>query len=331
MAGVAVNTASTILNRRPNSWASEATSNRVFEAAKELGYRPNRAAQALQSGKYHSIGLLVPDLNNPYFSYISSLMGELVEAKGYELVIESWRADLGREKKLLASFGQRNVDAVALFASDVESHRELFEFEAKAGIPMLVMAMPGSPNLPVDMVMPDFEAGIREAVDRLYVLGHRDFVFLAARSEGQRVGQRPNLFLNAVNSYEGCKAKVVKCGHAATDAKEAAKVFLSEKNRPTAVMALNDYSAFGVLRAAKECGLRVPEDLSVVGIDGIPLAEQLTISLATIAMPHKEMMEKTVEILLRRIDSEGELLPARAVFQAKFIERESVGAVGGMN
>jgi LacI family transcriptional regulator len=327
-AGVAVNTASTILNRRPNSWASKATEERVFAAAKALGYRPNRAAVALQSGRFDTIGLLIADMLNPYFTHFASVLGKAVEARGYNLVIENWRTELKREKKLLEDFVHRNVDGVAAFMSDVDEHREFLETQAKLGFPMVALAMPTAGEVPVDLVMPNFEIGLREAAGTLYELGHRRFVFLSARSKGQRVGKRPALFQAIIGELPESEVEVVECGPSIEEARDVAQRILVGPNRPTAVVALNDFAAIGVMRAAKELRLDVPTDLSVVGIDGIPLVGQLTVSLSTVAQPHEEMVEKTVELLLSRIEGKSveERAPERAEFPTRFILRESVGA-----
>ncbi|MDA0767401.1 MAG: LacI family DNA-binding transcriptional regulator [Verrucomicrobia bacterium] len=328
-AGVAVNTASTILNRRPNSWASKATEERVFAAAKSLGYRPNRAAVALQSGRFHTIGLLIADMHNPYFTHFAAVLGKTVEARGYNLIIENWRTDLVREKKLLEDFVHRNVDGVAAFMSDVDEHREFLETQGKLGFPMVALAMPTAGAVPVDMVVPNFETGLREAAGTLYELGHRRFSFLSARSKGQRVGKRPAIFQAIIGELPGSEVEVVECGPSVEEAREVAQRILVGPNRPTAVVALNDYTAIGVMRAAKDLKLSVPEDLSVVGIDGVPLANHLTVSLSTVAQPHEDMVAKTVELLLARIESEGEdeLPPQRVEFATRFILRESVGPV----
>lgn len=112
-AGVAVNTASTILNRRPNSWASKETEARVFKAAEDLGYRPNRAALGLRSGKFHTVALLIPDLHNPFYTAFADLLEVEVEKHGYDLLIESWRTDLDRERHCLSDIIDRQVDGVA--------------------------------------------------------------------------------------------------------------------------------------------------------------------------------------------------------------------------
>ncbi|MFC7335645.1 LacI family DNA-binding transcriptional regulator [Haloferula chungangensis] len=327
-AGVAVNTASTILNRRPNSWASKETEERVFEAAKVLGYRPNRAAVALQAGRFSTIGLLIADLKNPYFTQFASLMGAALEEKGYNLVIENWRNDLEREKKLLEDFVHRDVDGVAAFVSDVGTHQEFLEHQSKLGFPIVAYAMPGAGLAHVDLVIPNFEMGLRQAAEKLHELGHRKFVFLSARSEGQRVGMRPALFRDAIASLDaGSEVEVIACGPSMENAREVGLRVLAGENRPTAVVALNDFTAVGIMRAATELKLSIPGDLSVVGIDGVPLGAQLMVSLSTVAQPLEKMAAKTVEMLIARIDGEEDQPQQRAEFPTEFIARESIGPV----
>ncbi len=327
-AGVAVNTASTILNRRPNSWASKATIERVFAAAKELGYRPNRAAVALQSGRFNTVGLLIADLKNPYFTHIASVLGVEFERRGYDLVIESWRNDTEREKKLMRDFVDRNVDGMLCFFSDIDAHREFLEKQAESGPPIVALAMAGTETAPVDKVMADFGTGMREAAERLYADGHRKFAFLAARLKGHRVGRRPGLFQQMVSELEGAEFRMIECGTEIHEAREAAARIFSSGDRPTAFIALNDFTAIGVIRAAADAGLRVPEDVSVVGIDGVPLSEFLTVSLSTVAQPHDAMLTKAVEFLIERMEGE-DCQPREEFFPTTFIARESSGVVPG--
>lgn len=325
-AGVAVNTASTILNRRPNSWASKETEERVFRAAKELGYRPNRAAVALQAGRFNTIGLLVADLQNPYFTQFASLMGVVLEERGYDLVIENWRNDLDREKRLLGDFVHRDVDGVAAFLSDVNAHQDFLEHQGRLGFPIVVYAMPGAGSASVDMVIPNFEIGLRQAAVELHALGHRNFVFLSARSEGQRVGMRPRLFRDAIAGLDdGASVEVVSCGPSMEEAREVGLRILAEHERPTAIVALNDFTAVGIMRAAKELGLGIPEELSVVGIDGVSLGAQLAVALSTVMQPMEEMAIRTVEMLIARIEGGDQLPMQREEFPTCFVQRESIG------
>ncbi|MDA7506736.1 LacI family transcriptional regulator [bacterium] len=326
-AGVAVNTASTILNKRPNSWASKETEERVFAAAKDLGYRPNRAAVALRSGSFKTVGLLVADLDNPYYTHFAQVFGNEIAKKGYDLVIENWQTDLAREKKLLEEVVYRNVDGVVAFVSDLDEHRDFLESQAKIGFPIVALAMPGAGPAPVDVVNPNFSTGLKEAATTLYDLGHRRFSFLAARSKGQRVGGRPSYFKKVVEEFGDVDAEVVDCGPSIREAREVGRRILDKDGRPSAVVALNDLAAIGVMRAAKDLGLRVPDDVSVVGIDGIPLGEQLQVSLSTVVQPYDEMVGKAIEFLLERIEGKGNGTPQHAEFPTRFIRRESVGRV----
>ncbi|MFT6861881.1 MAG: LacI family transcriptional regulator [Akkermansiaceae bacterium] len=324
-AGVAVNTASTILNRRPNSWASKETEERVFLAAKDLGYRPNRAAVALRSGRFNTVGLLIADLENPFYTHFSRVFGNEISGRGYDLVIENWQTDLAREKKLLEEVVHRNVDGVVAFVSDLEEHRDFLEHQTKLGFPIVALAMPGIKGAPVDVVVPNFSTGLKEAADCLYGLGHRRFVFLAARSEGQRVGGRPKYFREVIGEFGDAVAEVVDCGPSIEEARRVGREILTKWDRPSAVVALNDLTAIGVMRAAKDIGLEVPRDVSVVGIDGIPLCEQLQVSLSSVAQPHESIAGKAVDFLMARIEGVGEKAPQQAEFSTHFIQRESVG------
>lgn len=149
--------------------------------------------------------------------------------------------------------------------------------------------MPGIEDVSVDVVIPNFAMGLRDAADFLYELGHRRFAFLDARSQGQRVGERPGFFRKMIAEFGDAETEAVGCEPSVVEACEAAHRILAHESRPSAVVALNDLTAIGVMRAANDLGLKVPEDVSVVGIDGIPLEEQLKISLSTVVQPHFEM------------------------------------------
>ncbi len=330
-AGVAVNTASTILNRRPNSWASKETEERVFKAAEELGYKPNRAAQALRFGRFHAIALVIADLHNPYYTAYADAMEEEAGKRGYDVLIETWRNDLAREQDILDKLENRNVDGVAAFLSDPEKHREFLTSQAAVGTPYVVLSTTGEPALPVDAVLADFEGGLRAAVDALVQAGHRRFGFICALAKGQFGGNRPEIFRRLLGEKGITDIAIVECSHTIASACEAASALLArpEQERPTALIALNDLSAIGTMRAAASRGLRIPGDVSIIGVDDIPLASFLPVTLSTIAQPIQEMAKRAVDLLIERIENkESAHAPVQAVFPTTFIARESVGAVG---
>ena len=328
-AGVAVNTASTILNRRPNSWASKETEARVFKAAEDLGYRPNRAALGLRSGKFHTVALLIPDLHNPFYTAFADLLEVEVEKHGYDLLIESWRTDLDRERHCLSDIIDRQVDGVAAMLSDAEAHRDFLGSLASRGQPFVALTASGDRALPVDTVISDFTQGLNEAVEALFELGHRRFAFLSALAKGQDDGHRQELFRELLRQkgIAGEQIDFARCNHTLSGAHEAAQQLLRRPGtaRPTGLIAMNDLSAIGAMRAAAEEGLAIPADLSVVGVDDIPLSRYLPVSLSTIAQPTEEMARKTAALLIGRIDDRVKADLEQAVFPTTFIRRESIG------
>jgi LacI family transcriptional regulator len=333
-AGVAVNTASTILNRRPNSWASKETEERVFAAAAQLGYKPNRAAQALRFGRFHALGLIIADLHNPYYTAFADAMEEAAGARGYDVLIETWRNDLARERHLLEELSNRQVDGIAAFLSDPETHRDFLSGQAAQGTAFVVLGTTGEPQAPVDAVLADFERGLHEAVDILIGLGHRRFAFINALAAGQFGGRRLELFrrLLADKGIASSDVTDVDCSHTIASACAAATTLLQRpaSARPTAIMALNDLSAIATMRAAAEQGLSVPGDLSVIGVDDIPLGSFLPVTLSTIAQPIAEMARRTTDLLIQRVEDKAPgIIPEKIVFPTAFLRRESIGPARG--
>jgi DNA-binding LacI/PurR family transcriptional regulator len=330
---VAVNTASTILNRRPNSWASKDTEARVFKAAKELGYRPSKTARALQSGRYNTIGLLIQDLLNPFFATIADELESAAEEKGFELLIENCRSSMVREKQMFAELGDFEVDGVVLWLSDNEAYRAELADYFHHGLPVVALGngIPRQPY-PVDAVLSEFTQGLTEAVDALCQLGHRRFVFVSALAEGTWDGLRPRLFqeLLAARGIPAAAIDVLRCGHSIDSACETFATHLRKTagRRPTALVAMNDLSAIGAMRAARDAGLRIPEDLSVVGVDDIPFAAYLPVSLSSIRQRYRMITRAAADLLLSRIDPGDEPAPAgprQVVLPTHFVRRESVG------
>lgn len=326
-AGVAPNTASTILNNRPGSWASAATRERVTAAAAALGYRPSKAARALRLGRHHSIGLVLPDLHNPYYTTFAEHLDRALKTEGYDLVIEHTRNSLAQERHCFDAILERQVDGAFFFVTDPKTYRPFFALLARRGFPAVILAASAGASLPVDAVLVDFSDGVAEAIEHLVGLGHRRVAFLCALAEGQDDGQRPALFRRLLASHRipADHMLFVRCGHEMASARAAFREMLQthRDSPPTAVIALNDLSAIGAMRAALDAGLRVPHDLSVVGVDNIPLGEHLPVALTTVAQPIPAMAQRAVQLLLSRLNAPRTSKPRRAVFRTEFLRRES--------
>jgi LacI family transcriptional regulator len=327
-AGVATNTASTILNRRPNSWASKETAARVFKAAEELGYKPSRAALGLRLGSFKTVGLVIPDLHNPVYTTFADLLAQRMRESGYDLILEHSRTDLNYEKHCLESILDRQIDAVTYFVSDLERHLEFLKRAEKTSKHVVAMTGPSEEPFPFDAVEMDFSDGIVAAVDHLLELGHEHFAFLCALAKGQGAGSRPDLFDKMLKErgIPESQNSFIPCAHDLQSARSTFGAFLDgfKGKRPTALIAMNDLTAIGAIRSANERGIRVPEDLSVIGIDNIPLGRCLPRQLTTIAQPLEDLASATAEILLERLANKGsKTAPRSRQFKAKLLIRET--------
>ena len=328
-AGVAPNTASMILNRDPSSWSSEATRQRVFKAAEELKYQPSRAAVSLRCGKFNTIGLAIPDLTNPFYGVFAENLDAEIDKHGYDLVIESTRTNSDNERDCLQSLIDRNVDGFVCSLMDNYAQRDIFEQQFNAGKAIVALAETMVPEMPVDTLRIDFTKGMTEAIKHLVALGHRRIEFLVAIPTGQKdEGERPALFRKLMQEagLPESSAGFTKCDQTMSGARASALWLLSQKQRPTAIVAQNDVAAIGVMRAAADLGLAVPNDLSVVGVDNTPIAEHLIVALTTVEQPIGAMARGAAELLLNRMKNPTSAGPERREFSTRLIVRESTAA-----
>ncbi len=332
LAGVAPNTASTILNNRPDSWASKETRARVLSAAKELNYRPNKAALGVRTGRFNTIGLVVPDLHNPFYPVLADYLDQAIAVKGYDLILEHTRNDLATEQHCFQSILDRQVDGVVLIVSDPELHRSFLAGLRTSGPPAVAMAARPAIPLPVDSVVSDFSPGFSQAIDHLINLGHRRFAFLCALAKGQDDGHRPELFrgLLGAKGIPPESISFVRCEHHIASARDAFREMLRKPRdkRPTALIALNDLSAMGAMRAAVDANVKVPHELSVIGVDNIPLGEFWPVALTTIAQPIQEMVARVASLLIKRIEGKASQRPSQVVFSTELVVRESTSEPG---
>lgn len=329
-AGVAANTASMILNNRPDSWASKETRERVTRAAEELGYRPSKAARGLRLGQFFTVGLVIPDIHNPYYTAFANLLEKAMREGNYDVIIEHCDTSLAQEKHSFDSIIERQVDGVALFISDLEYHRAFLEGLATRKFPAVALAAKTDSPLPVDSVLIDFSDGLQQAVEYLIENGHRRFCFLCALAPDQPDGNRPARFRELLRTHGISEGDVqfVRCAHDIASARRSFGTLLRGTSRahwPTAVIALNDLSAMGAMRAAVDEGLRIPGDISILGVDNMPLGEHLPIALSTIAQPIEDMARRTASLLLQRISGQQPVKPSRTIFPTELIVRESTG------
>lgn len=265
---------------------------RVLAVAEELGYTPNRAASGLRAGRTNTIGLLVPDLSNPYFAAVSMGIAQRARAHRVAVFVADSQEDPQAEVDLLRGLVQQ-TDGVVLC-----SPRAVHEDRAVVGRKSLVVVsheLPGALSIAVD----DF-AGIDLAVDHLYSLGHRRIAYVGGPSRSWSDARRRSALAAAGTRLPGLE--LVELGpHAPTldGGNTAAGVVVA--SGATAVIAFNDIVAVGLVRRVHRLGLRVPHDLSVIGFDDTYLADLVTPALTSVHGDLSEVGRRATDLLLEAI------------------------------
>jgi DNA-binding LacI/PurR family transcriptional regulator len=275
---------------------SAETLKRVLAVAEELHYRPSRAARSLTTGKTGNIGLVVPDLGNPFFSAI--LKGGQARAREADHAV--FVADAEENPRLeleLVRAMARQVDGVIICSSRL-SEPQLQQLRKYTTLVLLNRRVPG-----VSAVLFDSSGGTRQAIEHLVALGHRRIAFLGGpvsswSNRERHRGLRAEARGRSLEVVElGPFAPHFEAGKHAADLAVAADV--------TAVVAFNDLMALGVLSRLSDRGIGVPDEISVVGFDNIPMAGMATPHLTTVALPLEQSGRVAIELLLEQLAQPG--------------------------
>jgi DNA-binding LacI/PurR family transcriptional regulator len=284
---------------------SEASRQAVMAAAEQLGYRANAVARSLVQRRTYNVGVVVSDLHNIFFAEVFDGVYAAAAELGYRAFITTGNRDPHAEKRALENLLELRVDGVVLAGPRLYA-------EAVAAVARTVpIAVVGSDlRLPrVDVVVDDDFRGAAMAVEHLAGLGHRDIALIDG-GKGAGASERRDGF-RAAMARAGLSAhlRIEPGDFTESGGHEAAQRLLAGRRRPTAIFASNDQSAVGALNAINEAGLRVPDDVSLMGYDNTALAALRHISLTTIHQPRNQIGEMALKAVVRRIERPA--LPAR--------------------
>jgi LacI family transcriptional regulator len=331
-AGVHPATASRALNPETRLLVREDTALRVLQAAEFLGYRPNPVARSLRTRRSNTIGVLIPDLNNPLFPPIVRGIEDRLAAAGYVALLGNTDGDAERERIVFEQMRARHVDGFVLATARLND--PVLAEAARADLPVVLMnRLAHDYSLP--SVSVDNERGVRLAVDHLAGLGHRRIAHIAGPQEVSTGLARYRGFMAAMEAdglpvdpglVEAARAFSVEEGLRCTR-------LLLERGPAaaggpaTAVVAANDMLALGCYAALDEAGLGCPEDLSVVGFNDMPFIDRLRPPLTTIRFPHYQVGKEAAQLLLERIA--GHSGPIKILFLApELVIRGSTASSG---
>ncbi|MHC5560740.1 LacI family DNA-binding transcriptional regulator [Kocuria sp. U4B] len=295
-AGVSKSVVSLVL--RNTGYVSAEKRAAVERAAQELGYRPNAAARALVESRSRTVGVILHDMRNPWFvPAVEGLNAGLI-AGGMQMLMGDFRLDGRSGGSLLSKLLEMNVEGLVLVGTMPDSPVLVAALEQ---VPTVVLGAPAGPGPSATVVTNDDVAGAVSVVDHLVGLGHRAITHVsaastavgAARRRGYEQAMRAAGLADRMRWIDGDLTE--EAGY------QAGMELLAGTDRPTAVFAVNDMAALGVMSAAEEQGLSVPGDLSVAGYDNTPLARMRRISLTSVDNASHAAGRRAAEVLLAQL------------------------------
>ena len=297
----------------------------VTEAAQKLNYRPNELARSMITGRTNTIGLVVTNIRNPFFAGIAHSVSNILESQGYNLILSSTDELLEREKKALEFMSRRQVDGIILSHSSSNVGEHIASLAKKLPIVLIDRLLEG---MSLDYIGVNNKEGVAQAVRRLLEAGHRRIGFLGG----------PQWLSTNKERFEGYKEALAEAGleldpslvrrgsYSTEEGLVQALTLLKQENGPTAVFSGHNDLLSSLLMAAKELGIRIPHDLSVIAFDRMEWLDFLSPPITSIAQPVDEMGRAAAELMIERIKGEkGQVKEVR--LPVTLIERESVWPV----
>jgi LacI family transcriptional regulator len=321
-------TASRALNPETRILVSEDTARRVAAAAARLGYRPNPVARSLRTRRSHTVGVLIPDLNNPLFPPIVRGLEDKLAAAGYVALIGNTDADASRERLIFEQMRARHVDGFVLATATL--HDRLLAEVAAADLPVVLMNRL-SQDYSFPSVSVDNEQGARMAISHLARLGHTRIAHIAGPQEASTGVSRLRGFREgmAAHGLEVTEDLITYAGrYTVEEGARCVRELLTVPGGFTAVAAANDMLAVGCYAALDEAGLQCPDDISVIGFNDMPFIDRLRPPLTSVRFPHYQLGTEAAQLLLERIGArEG---PVKILYLApELVVRKSVAAPAG--
>lgn len=323
-AGVSVSTVSRVLNRKADRYRISAkTSERIMRAAKELNYRPNHIARGLRLKRTNTLGVIAPDISNPFFAHIIKQVQKTAYELGYTLVVCNSNEDLDLEVEQINLLYRKRVDG--LVAMPVGQNAERFQEWIDTGIPLVLLDR-GFDDLEVTTVAVDNRKGAFDAVEHLIEYGHRRIAVILGLRNTTTTEHRLDGYLNALRAFEIPidPNLIVGDDFRRENGYIETKLLLAMEDRPTAIFCTGDLITLGALQAIYEEGLEIPDDISLITFDDFDFAPFLRVPLSAVAQPRELMGEMATKMLVDLINN-PEHEPKRVALKPLLIPRKSVG------
>lgn len=312
-AGLTVGTVSRVLNNR--GYISEATRNRVHQVMKELNYQPNEVARSLSKSKTNTIGVIVPHIVHPYFAKLISNLEKAASDRGFKILLCNSREERERELEYLEMLKSNRVAGLVLCSATVKT-----ESLESLDIPVITIERnvgTGTASVECD----NYQGGVLAAKHLIacgckYIINFSGVDKTEMPADSREVG-----FLDMCRQYgvDGVACKSQENQYYAMEYHEYIEKIITENPKTDGIFASSDLIAAQVLQVCAKLGLRVPEQVKVVGFDDVNIASLTTPPITTVHQPVKEMAELSVDLIMR--SNKGEMIPTRTVLPVTLVKR----------
>jgi DNA-binding LacI/PurR family transcriptional regulator len=307
------------LAMRGSTRVSAESRGKVLAAAAQLGYRPNAMARNLASRRTRTVGLLLNDLHNPWFAEVAEGIERAAAERGYRVLIASGNGRPQGEEHAVESFLELRTDGVVLAGPRLPATTVA---DAAAEVPIVVVGRTMR-SARVDTVVNDDRLGAKLVVRHLVELGHRSIAHIDGGNGAGAQPRREGYEQAMTEAGLGDEVRVLHADFTDVAGVQATDKLLQSGRVPTAIFAANDLSAAGVLDRLEDAGLRIPEDVSLVGYDNTFLAALHHMSLTTVHQPREEMGRLAIAALLERIEGDRTKATRHVVAPSLVVRRTS--------
>lgn len=323
LAGVHPSTVARVLHNDPRQRVSDEVRERIFRLAEELHYRPNSVARSLRTRRSAALGVLIPDIANPFFGSILRGIEDVAAERDYSVILANTDDQAARETRGLDMMRDRQVDGLLL--ATARRHDPAIARLAEEHVPFVLVNRHTDPITPNAVVLDDY-AGGRAAVEHLLALGHRRIAHISGSDEMSTGHLRYRAYVDTLSSHGLAEDPTLVAPGTFREAGgyEATRRLLTLPDPPTAVFAVNDLAAAGAIRALAEAGLRVPQNVSVIGFNDVFQHTSLAPQLTTMQAPARAMGAQAAERLLAMI-VDGVQPEAPLLLPVTLVERDTTG------
>jgi LacI family transcriptional regulator len=319
-AGVSVATVSHVINR--TRYVSEELREKVTRIMRELDYQPNHMAGSLRRKRTKTIGLIIPDNSNPLYADLASAIEDVLFKYDFTLMLCNSEHDLAKELTYTKALRSKRADGLIIIPASAQADH--INRLVENGLPIVILDRP-VPDLLADSVLIDHFQGMYDAAAYLLKLGHKRIAYIDKKFNLPHKFSRLEGFHKALADHAGkfFNSLYREAGVSFEDGAVAMRDLLKASPLPTAVLCFDDVNAMGAMRAIKDEGLSIPNDIAVIGFDDMPLCSFTVPRLTTVYYPRHEMAEIACKFLIRRIEGKGSEKKNETVLPVHLVVRES--------